>query len=192
MMVSLILSRSTIIDRFLLRDYHEDRVSVDRRLYMYKQAFEVFLEKPFIGVGMGNYKDNVNVVYSRFGGRTYEPYYKVLQNVYAYPHNWFLTILAENGVVGFLVVLWMLLGFVEMDIRLSRRLRGERLALFGALSIIGWLYVFANNFTMMHVSLPMVIYFWSTRGMIERWYHDEFVFERKAPSLTKPLPLSLR
>lgn len=172
---SMAFFRSTILDRFLVKNYAEDQVSIDRRLVMYQQAWELFQERPILGVGLGNYKDNVQIVYSRFGGRTYEPYYKILQNVYAYPHNWFLTVLAENGIVGFIVLMWMLGMFFIMDIKLYRRLAGDRLLAFMIISTIGWLYVFANLFTMMHVSLPMVIVFWACRGMIERIYHEAFM-----------------
>ncbi len=172
--LSFIFFRSTILDRFLVRDYYEDQVSIERRFVMYGQAWELFLQKPFLGVGLGNYKDNVQIVYSRFGGRTYEPYYKILQNVYAYPHNWFLTVLAENGIVGFVVLLWMLIMFYAMDVRLYRKLSGDKLLTFVVISTIGWLFVFANLFTMMHVSLPIVIVFWACRGMIERIYLENF------------------
>lgn len=173
--LSLAYFRSTILDRFLIRNYADDQVSIDRRIVMYKQALELFIEKPILGVGLGNYKDNVQIVYSRFGGRTYEPYYKILQNVYAYPHNWFLTVLAENGIVGFAVLMWLLYMFFTMDLRLYRKLTGDSLLTFVIISAIGWLFVFANLFTMMHVSLPMVIVFWACRGMIERIYLDTFV-----------------
>lgn len=169
---SLAFFRSTILDRFLVRNYAEDQVSIERRFTMYGQAWELFTQKPILGVGLGNYKDNVQIVYSRFGGRTYEPYYKILQNVYAYPHNWFLTVLAENGIVGFAVLMWMLIMFGVMDFRLYKKLSQENHAIFVIISTISWLYIFANMFTMMHVSLPMVIVFWACRGMIERMYLD--------------------
>lgn len=185
---SIVFYRGTIIDRFLLRDYYEDAVSVQRRLVMYQQAWELFLEKPLLGVGLGNYKDNVQIVYSRFGGRTYEPYYKILQNVYAYPHNWYLTVLAEDGTIGFVVLLWLLYTFAAIDIRLWKNIKDEKLRLFATLSSISWLYLFANLFTMMHVSLPMVIVFWACRGMIERIYIERFrarraISERGVPRL---------
>jgi O-antigen ligase len=169
---SFMFSRSTIIDRFLMKSYADDVTSVERRFVMYRQAIDVFFSAPLLGVGTGNYKDNVQIVYSDFGGRTYEPFYKILQNVYAYPHNWFLTILAENGIVGLLALSWLLLTFIEIDVALARKLHENQLLIFAAYSSISWLYVFANMFTMMHVSLPMVIVFWSMRGFIERMYQD--------------------
>lgn len=166
--ISVVLSRPTIVDRFLIRDYAEDWVSIDRRFVMYRQAWDLFLQAPFLGVGLGNYKDNVQIVYSRYGGRSYEPYYKILQNVYAYPHNWFLTVLAENGVIGFFILIVLLYVFLKTDIRVYRRLRGDQRTVLVITSAISWLYVFANMFTMMHVALPVVIAFWSTRGMVDR------------------------
>jgi O-antigen ligase len=172
--LSVAFFRTTILDRFLVKNYAEDQVSIERRLIMYGQAWDLFMQKPILGVGLGNYKDNVQIVYSRFGGRTYEPFYKILQNVYAYPHNWFLTVLAENGIIGFAVLLWLLSMFGVMDVRLYKKLSQENHAIFLMISTISWLYVFANMFTMMHVSLPMVIVFWACRGMIERMYREAF------------------
>jgi len=171
--ISLTFFRSTIIDRFLMKDYSEDVVSVERRFVMYEQAIDIFIQHPILGVGLGNYKDNVQIVYSRYGGRVYEPNYKILQNVYAYPHNWYLTVLAENGAVGFLILTWVLATFLQMDLRLARKLKDDELIIFATISSISWLYLFANLFTMMHVSLPMVIIFWSMRGFIERMYQNK-------------------
>ncbi len=176
--ISVIFFKSTIIDRFLMKSYSEDVVSVERRFVMYNQAIDIFIQHPLLGVGLGNYKDNVQIVYSRYGGRVYEPNYKILQNVYAYPHNWYLTVLAENGVIGFLVLTWLLATFLQIDVRLARILKNDELLIFASLSSISWLYLFANLFTMMHVSLPMVIIFWSMRGYIERIYQDKKSFIR--------------
>jgi len=156
-----------------MKDYSEDVVSVERRFVMYEQAIDIFIQHPILGVGLGNYKDNVQIVYSRYGGRVYEPNYKILQNVYAYPHNWYLTVLAENGAVGFLILTWVLATFLQMDLRLARKLKDDELIIFATISSISWLYLFANLFTMMHVSLPMVIIFWSMRGFIERMYQNK-------------------
>jgi O-antigen ligase len=174
---SFVTSRNTIIDRFLMKSQTEDVDSVDRRFVMFRQALDLFTQAPILGVGTGNYKDNVQIVYSMFGGRTYEPYYKILENVYAYPHNWFLTILAENGLVGFLVFMWMLFIFIEIDFKLWKKLKGNELLTFSTLSSVSWIWVFANQFTMMHVSLPTVIIFWAFRGMIERIYDDKISYK---------------
>ncbi len=175
LVISIASSKSTIIDRFLMKNYAEDVTSVDRRFVMYRQALDLFMQSPILGVGTGNYKDNVQIVYSLFGGRTYEPYYKILQNVYAYPHNWYLTLLAENGLIGITIFSWMVYSFVTVDIRLWKSLTGNSLLIFSTTSSVTWLFMFANLFTHMHVSLPMVIIFWAFRGMIEKMYALKFI-----------------
>jgi O-antigen ligase len=171
--ISAFFGRTSLLDRFLLSNYENDVDSLRRRVVMLGQAWEVFTQFPIFGVGTGNYKDNVQVTYERFGGRVYEPFYKILQNVYAYPHNWFVLVLAENGLVGFLILMWVLYSFFSIDAWLYKNLKNEKHLIFITLSIISWLYVFANLFTMMHNSLPMVIIFWAFRGMIERIYYEK-------------------
>lgn len=166
--ISTTLGRTTIIDRFLMKSYENDVDSLRRRVVMARQALDVFRQFPLLGVGVGNYKDNVQVYIENYGGRTYEPTYKILQNVYAYPHNWFLLLLAENGIVGLCIILWMLYEFLRTDIFLYRSLREEKWIRFLAFSVTSWLYVFANMFTPLHNSLPMVIIFWSFRGILAR------------------------
>jgi len=172
LVISIALGRTTLIDRFLLKSYRDDVDSLRRRIVMIGQAWELFTEHPVFGVGVGNYRDNVQVTYERFGGRTYEPYYKILQNVYAYPHNWYLLVLAENGIVGFLILMWLLFSFLKIDLFLYKRLTDKKLLVFLSFALISYCYLFANLFTMMHNSLPMVIIFWACRGMIERIYYE--------------------
>jgi O-antigen ligase len=172
MIIAVSFGKTTIIDRFLLEDKQADYDSIRRRFVMIGQAWELFMEYPVFGVGIGNYKDNVQVTYTTFGGRTYEPYYKVLQNVYAYPHNWFMQVLAENGIVGFIVLMYLLYTFASIDLRLMQKLKGNRKLLFFAFSVSSWLYVFANQFTPLNNSQPMVIFFWLFRGIIERTHFD--------------------
>lgn len=171
--LSLATGRVALWDRFLLRDYRNDVDSLRRRVVMAQQAIDLFTQYPIFGVGTGNYKDNVQVVYTSFGGRTYEPFYKILQNVYAYPHNWFLLVLAENGVVGFTALLLLLYHFAKIDTVVFRSLRSDRRLLFSTFSLISWLFVFANQFTPLHNSEPVVIFFWSFRGMIERIHETD-------------------
>jgi len=169
---SLMFGQVNIIDRFLLKSYSDDVDSLQRRVVMMGQAWELFRQHPIIGVGTGNYKDNVQIVYESFGGRFYEPFYKILQNVYAYPHNWFLLVLAENGIIGFLAVLYLLYVFAKTDIYLYKKLKGDSHSVFLAYCVTTWLYIFANQFTPLHNSQSMVIFFWVFRGIVDRIYQQ--------------------
>jgi O-antigen ligase len=81
-------------------------------------------------------------------------------------------VLAENGLVGFFALLYLLYFFAKTDIYLYKKLKGDSHSIFLTFSIISWLYVFANQFTPLSNSQPMVIFFWVFRGMIDRIYFD--------------------
>jgi len=167
---SLATDRNSLVDRFLLTNYQNDVDSLNRRVVLAGQAIDLFRQYPLLGVGLGNYKDNVQVVYESFGGRFYEPDFKILENVYAYPHNWFLQVLAENGIVGFAILLYLLFTFYKTDRELYRRLKGDGRYVFIPFSVASWLFVFANQFTPLQNSEQMVMFFWLFRGIIERMY----------------------
>ena len=68
------------------------------RLLIWRSAYNMFLDHPVLGVGLGQYKDNYQKKY--ISPKAKEPYI-------THAHNNFLQMLAENGIVGFL-------GFVGM------------------------------------------------------------------------------
>lgn len=68
------------------------------RLLIWQSAYNMFLDHPVLGVGLGQYKDNYQKKY--ISPKAKEPYI-------THAHNNFLHMLAENGMVGFL-------GFVGM------------------------------------------------------------------------------
>ena len=80
-------------------DYHSPDVdSTKRRFLLMKAAWEMFLDHPVFGVGVGNY------------------YYKCTdyQPIYAgRAHSMYLEILAEMGFVGFLLFLLMLINILK-------------------------------------------------------------------------------
>lgn len=81
-----------------------DSMSNAQRLFALRLSTEMFLEHPVIGVGTNAYSD---IVRARFA---YLPEY--MQNA---PHNEFLRILAENGLIGFTLYLsFWIVAFVRL------------------------------------------------------------------------------
>ena len=100
-----LITRYEGIDR-LMNSYQNikmlnfDELSKDR-LYLYKNAYKNFLEKPFFGKGIGN---------NTYGGM--------------YPHNSFMEIAAEVGIVGFvpfivLIIYWFYF-FVKSEMKFCK------------------------------------------------------------------------
>jgi len=85
--------------------------SIDHRLIMWKAAVDMFAEKPVLGKGMGMYRLN------------YPKYQAVLLNeskdksvdyvVTWMPHQNYLLVLAETGLLGLLALLWAFVLFVK-------------------------------------------------------------------------------
>jgi O-antigen ligase len=86
------------------RFYNPDEVYGLERIYYYATALQLFMGHPMLGVGAGNYQ---------FFDRSYEG-----ESAGGIAHNQFLTVAAETGVPGLVVVLW----FVVALLRLRRRL----------------------------------------------------------------------
>ncbi len=84
--------------------------SIEHRLIMWKAAFNMFKEKPVLGMGMGMYRLN------------YPKYQAVLLNeskdksvdyvVTWMPHQNYLLILSETGILGFAAFCWIIFAFV--------------------------------------------------------------------------------
>lgn len=72
------------------------------RILMWKSAWNMFLDHPVLGVGLGQYKDN-------FHNKYILPEAKQRQN---HAHNNFMQMLAENGLIGFIGFMTMITFFV--------------------------------------------------------------------------------
>lgn len=123
----LFLAESTfgynLLDRFLLSHHHRDVEETLGRLNLYDQALEVFLSKPIFGAGTGNYFDLVSPL-------VHLKYFDIFDQQAAifFPiasHNEFLTVLAENGFVGFLCFLLFIYVFVRRVVQLVLLSPGE-------------------------------------------------------------------
>jgi O-antigen ligase len=87
LLYSLFLGSGPALGRFLDSDY-------EVRYLVFKGALALFKEFPWLGSGLGSFGD----VFYR-----YEPA-RFTQGYYAYTHNDWLQLLAETGIVGFLLV----------------------------------------------------------------------------------------
>lgn len=87
----------------------ENRDYSDRfRLAVYHSSWNMFKESPLIGVGYGTYGNRISNYFSFIKG--YKPA----------PHNTFVQILAEEGIIGLLAFLWLLYAFLKRGYRIRR------------------------------------------------------------------------
>lgn len=103
--------------------------SITDRLSYWKGGIEMFKEKPWLGWGLGSYKD----IYPRFQTRA-DSYAK-------YPHNYYVGVLSETGIVGavpfYLFILTLLYwGIKRYKERIGEN-KGEILSSVIFLSVLG-------------------------------------------------------
>lgn len=82
------------------RFYNPDEVYGLERIYYYATALQLFATHPVLGVGAGNYQ---------FFDRSYEG-----EAAGGIAHNQFLTVAAETGVVGLLLLLWLVFALLRI------------------------------------------------------------------------------
>lgn len=99
-----------------------DMVPIYSRIIIQATAWSMVKQHPIFGVGMGNFKE---VKYA------YLTSYKGLNTVYGQgvetPHNAYLKLLAEGGIVALLPFLGMIFMIVFTSVKLFRRTRSEGL-----------------------------------------------------------------
>jgi len=104
----------------LTRIYSSDRLeekSIEQRVDSLSEAKDIIFKNPFLGVGVGNYTYYLLTTQPDFPGWHYQP-----------AHNIYLMVLAELGIVGFLIFLFILL--------LAFRYSFENLFIFAILLVV--------------------------------------------------------
>jgi O-antigen ligase len=116
--------------------------SFDFRATIWREAYDIYRAHPFLGIGIGNYKDYV----SRYA----QDQYLVLENEIVFldqPENGYLKILTEFGGPGFLVVFALILGAVIGALRgWVKKQTDSRVLLFIA-PVISWLVSFVSLYS---------------------------------------------
>lgn len=102
-----LINTSEIIERFGI----EGSSSIESRFYLYKFAFNLFLENPLFGSGINNY-----AIYTEAVGGV-----GLLKEV-TQAHNIFLQIMAELGLFGLFSLLLLILVIIKIDITLIKSL----------------------------------------------------------------------
>jgi hypothetical protein len=99
-LISIIVSCGTFLsfysDSFRARTSNVNQVSVNDRVYFNNLAIEMIKKYPLVGTGVGNY---IPVLINTYDLNAWQ---------YQPPHNIFLFLAAEFGLIGFVVILYLL------------------------------------------------------------------------------------
>lgn len=157
-----------VFERFLLSNPETDRIPLLVRSSMAQEAIAMAVQFPLTGVGLGNYGEYVTFKY-RWHGHPFDPFYRLVVDVYQRPHSWFFSTVAEVGLLGFSALIWLLWRMLKEDRHLLRMLSrpSDRTTVL-LFMVPTWAYLLGNAITDLYSSLALVILFWFFRGTIHR------------------------
>jgi O-antigen ligase len=142
--------------------------SFDFRATIWREAYDIYRSHPFLGIGIGNYKDYV----SRYA----QDQYLVLENEIVFldqPENGYLKILTEFGAPGFIVVFALIIGAIVGALRAWMKKQTDARVLMFIAPIISWLVSFVSLYSITDrrnlivlVSLTTFLIYLSNRSKI--------------------------
>lgn len=107
----------------------DPNTSVGLRLHLWEGAVRIFLENPIIGVGTGGYQSAM---------KKYEtPMLRPELRGFSQPHNSFLYMAANFGIVGVILLCWIFFVFLEKGWKHRDNLIGFSILSFGLVVLIG-------------------------------------------------------
>ena len=92
-----IVESESVKETTILKRFNSGSESINERLVVWQESIGIIKDNPVLGVGPGNWK--VTVPYYRIGGIRND-YGKIVR---IRPHNIYVQILTENGVIGFVL-----------------------------------------------------------------------------------------
>jgi O-antigen ligase len=137
LLIAIALS-TTVLVRGTLKDINEQinayyegnpNTSMGLRLHMWESALKIILENPLIGVGTGGYRNAMkNLESPRLAPENRE---------FNQPHNSFLFMIVQYGIIGLVSIIWLMYVFIEKGWLYRKTLPGFAIFSFGLILVIG-------------------------------------------------------
>ena len=165
--------------------------SLHQRLYMWDVSKGIFLERPVMGAGLGNFQ----MAFARTQHQTllHHPNLRELKTTTNSPHNEFFFQLAQGGIVGLGLFLFMFMVlFLEVHDFAARKKEGDKKQLLQAL-FCGILAMLADNMLniSLHTVVPAFIFWWIVGAEVSGVGRAERNVEIAANPVTKTVALSI-
>ncbi len=174
-------------------DISRDKIftSLHQRLYMWDVSKEIFLNRPVMGAGLGNFQ----TAFARTQPQTLlaHPNLRELKTVTNSPHNEIFFQLAQGGIVGVGLFLFMFMVlFLEVRDFAARKKEGDKKQLLQAL-FCGILAMLADNMLniSLHTVVPAFIFWWIVGAEVSGVGRAETNIEVSANPVTKTVALAI-
>jgi O-antigen ligase len=167
LLVSKIINDHNVYERFVASENENDRATVQSRLDFYSLSLELFLSHPLTGVGLGNYinTDILNTGNASNYDRSTDYLGNYREEVAYSPHNIFMEILSETGILGITTFLMLLMFFIIDDFHTITISTVQKRVLFPYI-ISSWT-VFVYTLFNPYNTIYIFGWFWFLRGVIQ-------------------------
>ncbi len=160
---------TSTVNRFLLKDA-VDTETIIRRTTLWYYAFKMGLSSPLLGVGLGNYYDNLpsSLQQDSLSSKINRSSSFVRIDD---PHNVFFSTFATSGLLGLISLILMLTYFLINDIKYNYLIKNK---LFFPLQVVFWSFFI---FSLLNPAKSFYFYamFWFIRAWIEKLKQENFI-----------------
>ena len=165
--------------------------SLHQRLYMWDVSKEIFLKRPVLGAGLGNFQ----TAFARNQTQTLlrHPNLRELKTLTQSPHNELFFQLAQGGIVGLGVFVFMFMVlFLEVHDFAARKKEGDKKQLLQAL-FCGILAMLVDNMLniSLHAVVPAFVFWWLVGAEVSGVGRAERNVEIVANPVTKTVALAI-
>ncbi|MBO7237967.1 MAG: O-antigen ligase family protein [Elusimicrobiaceae bacterium] len=163
--------------------------SLHQRLYMWDVSKEIFLNRPVLGTGLGNFQ----TAFARRQAQTLlkHPNLRELKTLTQSPHNELFFQLAQGGIVGLGIFLFMFMVlFLEVHDFAAHKKEGDKKQLLQAL-FCGILAMLVDNMLniSLHTVVPAFVFWWLVGAEVSGVGRSERNVELTANPVTKTVAL---
>ncbi len=138
-------------------DFNEG-AAIPHRQFLWNMGLNMYLERPFLGQGLGTFMYN----FERFKPKDYPRGWEI-----SYAHNCFLQIASETGIFGFLafILIITVLFFISFKTLIKIRRDPFRYYILSSFLVSIFAYLVSSFFDTNLYSLPLAVLFWFMVGL---------------------------
>jgi O-antigen ligase len=122
------------------------------RYSIWERAFDIFLQNPLLGIGIGNYQNHVSIYdkeqHWQFGNQIM---------FFDHPENGYLKFLTEFGIIGFVVIMIILCRPMVTGVRNYLKSKTSFDNILMVSSLLGWMVTFMTIYSLGDVRVLIVL-----------------------------------
>jgi len=167
---TIIINKDSIKERMILQTFNQlysetnTNFNVPKKLFLFSEghqilimsALNMFYQNPFIGVGPNLYRFECENEKYFISGKNYPNFGSgrdLINHCNTHPHNYYVQILSETGIIGFLFIFLTLIKFVHYSVKIlhdqvkkKKYISQYKIFIFSAIIINLWPFITTGNF----------------------------------------------